>query len=289
MALFSDVLLTVDFDRTITAPDSTIPVRNLEAIRYFMDNGGTFTMNTGRSIPMSMKNIFGVIPTNAPLLLYNGSAAYDEKAGVLTRYAPIDLDPMEVLPFLQERFPALNVEIQGMDAHYLMRKDAGWEDYCDNNSCPWKYASPDAVPGPFIKFSFYGEFRENTVAGMFKATEEELAQFAEMIAFMEEHYGDKIEIFRACARIVDIHAKGVSKLSSARQLQQELGKKILVCVGDAENDLTMLEGADYAFCPSDGIVADRFVNVCPCAEGAVADVIYHKIPEILRQPYPQDK
>lgn len=282
MALFSDVLLTVDFDRTITAPDSTIPVRNLEAIRYFMDNGGTFTMNTGRSIPMSMKNIFGVIPTNAPLLLYNGSAAYDEKAGVLTRYAPIDLDPMEVLPFLQERFPALNVEIQGMDAHYLMRKDAGWEDYCDNNSCPWKYASPDAIPGPFIKFSFYGEFRENTVAGMFKATEEELAQFAEMIAFMEEHYGDKIEIFRACARIVDIHAKGVSKLSSARQLQQELGKKILVCVGDAENDLTMLEGADYAFCPSDGIVADRFVNVCPCAEGAVADVIYEKIPEILK-------
>lgn len=282
MALFSDVLLTVDFDRTITAPDSTIPVRNLEAIRYFMDNGGTFTMNTGRSIPMSMKNIFGVIPTNAPLLLYNGSAAYDEKTGNLTRYAPIDLDPMEVLPFLQERFPALNVEIQGMDAHYLMRKDAGWEDYCDNNSCPWKYASPDAIPGPFIKFSFYGEFRENTVAGMFKATEEELAQFAEMIAFMEEHYGDKIEIFRACARIVDIHAKGVSKLSSARQLQQELGKKILVCVGDAENDLTMLEGADYAFCPSDGIVADRFVNVCPCAEGAVADVIYNKIPEILK-------
>ena len=30
--MFSDVLLTVDFDRTLTAPDSTIPQRNLEAI-----------------------------------------------------------------------------------------------------------------------------------------------------------------------------------------------------------------------------------------------------------------
>ena len=282
MALFDDILLTVDYDRTITAPDSTIPARNLEAVRYFMDNGGTFTMNTGRSIPMSMKNIFGVVPTNAPLLLYNGSAAYDEKTGELTRYDIIDLDPMEVLPFLQERFPALNVEVQGMDAHYLMRKDAGWEDYCENNSCPWKYASPDAIPGPFIKFAFYGEFRENTVASMYSATEEELAQFDEMITFMEENYGDKIEIFRACARIVDIHAKGVSKLNSARKLQKELGKKILVCVGDAENDLTMLEGSDYAFCPSDGVVADRFPNVCACAEGAVADVIYHKIPEIVQ-------
>ena len=282
MALFSDVLLTVDFDRTITAPDSTIPQRNLEAIEYFMANGGAFTMNTGRSIPMSMKNIFGVIPTNAPLLLYNGSAAYDEKTGKLTRYAPLDLDPMEVLPFLQEKFPLLNVEIQGLDAHYLMRKDPRWEDYCDNNRCPWGYASPDAIPGPFIKFSFYGEFRKNTVAGMFEATEAELADFEEMIAFMEENYGDKIEIFRACPRIVDIHAKGVSKLNSARQLQKELGKKILVCVGDAENDLTMLEGADYAFCPSDGVVADRFPNVCPCGKGAVADVIYNKIPEIVQ-------
>ena len=63
--------------------------------------------------------------------------------------------------------------------------------------------------------------------------------------------------------------------------KKKLGKKILVCVGDAENDLCMLEGADYAFCPSDGIVAERFSNVCTCGEGAVADVIYKEIPKIL--------
>ena len=57
--MFSDILLTVDFDRTLTGPDSTIPARNLEAIRYFTENGGTFTVNTGRSIPMSMRNILG--------------------------------------------------------------------------------------------------------------------------------------------------------------------------------------------------------------------------------------
>ena len=283
MPLFSDVLLTVDFDRTLTAPDSTIPQRNLDAIRYFMDNGGTFTMNTGRSIPMSLKNILGIVPHNAPLLLYNGSADYDETTGKLTRYAPLDLDPVEILPYLQEKFPWLNVEVQALDAHYLMRENAQWEDYCNHNSCLWGYAAPGDIPGPFIKFSFYGEFRENTVAGMYKATEEELRQFDEMTDFMMTHYGDKIEIFRACARIADIHAKGVSKLNAARQLQKTLGKKILVCVGDAENDLTMLEGADYAFCPSDGTVADRFPNVCPCGDGAVADVIYEKIPEILRK------
>ena len=281
MGIYSDILLTVDFDRTLTAPDSTIPERNIEAIRYFMENGGVFTMNTGRSIPMSMRNILGIVPHNAPLLLYNGSADYDEEAGVLTRYAPIDLDPMAVLPQLQARFPHLNVEVQAVDAHYLMQVDPKWEDYCDNNGCPWNYAAPDRIPGPFIKFSLYGQFRENTVASMYEATGEELRQFDEALAYIAENYGDKVDIFRACARIADMHAKGCSKLNSARALQKQLGRKILVCVGDAENDLTMLEGADFAYCPEDGVVADRFENVCKCADGAVADVIYKKIPEIL--------
>ena len=72
MGIYSDVLLTVDFDRTLTAPDSTIPKRNIEAIRYFMENGGAFTVNTGRSVPMSRHNLLPVVPVNAPLLLYNG-------------------------------------------------------------------------------------------------------------------------------------------------------------------------------------------------------------------------
>ena len=33
MGRFDRVLLTVDFDRTLTAPDSSIPERNLQAIR----------------------------------------------------------------------------------------------------------------------------------------------------------------------------------------------------------------------------------------------------------------
>ena len=38
--MFSDVLLAVDFDRTLTGPTSQIPARNIEAIEYFMANGG---------------------------------------------------------------------------------------------------------------------------------------------------------------------------------------------------------------------------------------------------------
>ena len=78
---FSDILLTVDYDRTLTAPDSTIPARNLEAIGYFMENGGAFTVNTGRSVPMS-RAFLDKVPANVPLLLYNGSAAYNRETGM---------------------------------------------------------------------------------------------------------------------------------------------------------------------------------------------------------------
>ncbi len=280
--MFSNVLLTVDFDRTLTAPDSTIPQRNIDAIEYFIANGGSFTVNTGRSIPMCVNNVIPAVPVNAPLLLYNGSAAYDVKTGKLTRYAPIELDSAKLIRDLQTRFPQLHVEIQALDAHYLTRQDTGWENYSAHNQCAWGYVTPEDIPQPFIKAAIYGQFRENTVAGMYEATEEELALFREAIDYVEETYGHAVQVFRACPRIADIHALGVSKLNSARLLQKELGKKILVCVGDAENDTTMLDGADYAFCPADGIVADRYENVCECAKGAVADVIYKKIPAIVQ-------
>ena len=281
MGIFSDVLLAVDYDRTLTAPDSTVPQRNIEAIAYFMANGGSFTVNTGRSIPMCVNTVIPSVPVNAPLLLYNGSAAYDVKNKKLTRYAPLPVDSKAMLSDLKARFPQLSIEIQGLNAHYLLEKNSGWEAYSDHNQCNWDYVTPERIPQPFIKAALYGEFRENTVASMYQATDEELRLFDEAIAYVEMTYGDAVQVFRACARIADIHAKGVSKLHSARLLQQELGKKILVCVGDAENDITMLDGADYAFCPADGIVADRYKTVCKCADGAVADVIYEKIPEIL--------
>lgn len=280
MGLFSDVLLTVDYDRTLTAPDSTIPERNLEAIRYFMENGGAFTINSGRSLPMTAC-FRDIVPVSAPLLLYNGSACYDTATGELLNCREIDLDPEMLIRDLETRFPELILELQGVQAHHIFHKDPGWERYCENNKGAWAYAKPDDIPLPFLKLALYGQFRENTVASMYEATKEELRQFDEAIAYILQTYGEKVDIFRACARIADIHQKGVSKCKSARWLQTQMGRSILVCVGDAENDISMLDGADFAFCPADGVVADRYPNVCNCADGAVADVIYQKIPDIL--------
>ena len=120
------------------------------------------------------------------------------------------------------------------------------------------------------------------VAEMYDYTADELRRFDQAEEIIRQLYGDKVEVFRAAPRIIDVHAKGVSKLAAARRLLTKLNRKILVCVGDGENDVPMLDGADYGFCPADAVIAGRYPEVCSCGEGAVADVIYKKIPEILQ-------
>ena len=280
MGIFSDVLLTADYDRTLTAPDSTIPERNLTAIRYFMENGGAFTVNTGRSVPMT-KVFRDKVPVNAPLLLYNGSAAYDLAEKKLSFCHAIDLDLWETVRRCQELFPDLTVEVQGVDAHYRFTDNPMWDAFSEHQHCAHAFAKAGQDLGTFLKFTLYGDFRDVTVADMFGSIRGERERMDRAEALLRQEFGQHCEVFRAATRIIDIHAKGVSKARSARELQQRLGRKILVCVGDAENDLSMMKDADFAFAPADGIIAKQFPNVCKCADGAVADVIYKKIPEIL--------
>ena len=282
MGIFSDILLTVDYDRTLTAPDSTIPGRNLEAIGYFMENGGAFTVNTGRSVPMA-KVFIGKVPVNAPLLLYNGSAAYDLEEAQLSFCHVIRLDMYDTIRKCMELFPDLTVEVQGVDAHYIFEQNPGWVAFSNHQPCANKIVPMGSDIGEFLKFTLYGEFRDVTVADMYNGSVEERRRMDEVEAILKEHFGDSCEVFRAATRIIDVHAKGVSKARSARELQQRLGRKILICAGDAHNDLSMMENADYAYAPADGVIADRFETVCNCAEGAIADIIYKKIPEILKK------
>lgn len=277
--MFSDVLLTVDFDRTLTGPDGKIPTRNLEAIRYFMENGGAFTVNTGRSVN-TFKAHMDEVPVNAPLLLYNGSAMWEQ--GKLINCHEIDLPMWETLDWVKKTFPDVTLEVQAADTHYFIHHRPGAVSYYNTMGWDYKIARHGQDLGPFLKFSIFGNSSTDTVAGFFQGTKEEFDYFRHIKQTIDARYGDKVDTFLATPKILDVQPKGVSKIRAARELQKKLGKKILVCVGDAENDLGMLRGADYAFCPADGVVADRFPNVCPCGEGAVADVIYKKIPEILQ-------
>ena len=276
--MFSEVLLTVDFDRTLTAPDSTIPERNLEAIRYFMQNGGAFTLNTGRSVNAAGALLHN-LPVNAPFLLYNGSAAYDN--GQLINVHRLQIDLWEAVEGIHKNFPFLNIEIQSFGPHLLYKVDKEFEILCDKQGWAHQQAVAGTPVEPLLKIALFGRVHDHTVGSFYNFEPWEMDEMNQVEAWLQEHYGDKVVLFRSAPRILDIHAKGISKGNAARQLQQQLGRKILVCVGDNDNDISMLDSADYAFVPGDSHLKNRYESVCNCGEGAVADVIYKKIPEIL--------
>lgn len=279
MANYSEVLITSDFDRTLTAPDSSIPKRNIEAIQYFIDNGGAFTVNTGRTIP-SFAEKLKIVPMNAPVLLYNGSAAYDVCKKEFLFAHEIDLNWVEVRKKILDKYPTVLFEFQGAKAHYLFRKSSMWEALCENNHYIWQYAKLDDDLGPFLKFCVYGKIADSTIDHFFRGTPEEVMMMDELERWLNEEFGDKCVVTRGADLYIDVQPIGVSKGRSAQELKEKMGRKVLVCIGDAENDISMLDAADYAFCPSDAIIKDKYTNVASCSEGSLADLIYRVIPEI---------
>lgn len=274
--MYSDILLCVDFDRTLTAMDGSIPERNLEAIHYFIENGGSFTVNTGRSY-VSFLPFLDIVPINAPLLLMNGSGSWEQ--GNFQDIVAIETDVWPIVERLEQAFPGVHLELQTLDKHYLIHPTADYARYYQQRGLDHVVADPQIHWGPFVKIGIYGdtEHREEGSDAVTKA-----ALFDRIEETLRRELDESLVVLRATPQIINVHARGASKLTAARNLQKKLGKKYLVCVGDEGNDVAMLQGADFAFCPSDGAVAADFPNVCPCSQGAVADVIYHEIPKILR-------
>ena len=274
MTDFSDLLLVSDFDRTLTAPDSSIPAANVEAIRRFMAKGGRFTVGTGRSAPMFRPH-YKKVPVNAPLILYNGAAAYDYEAEELSGavWMPTGRDLLE---YLTERFPELWLEIQGVDAHYLVRENPMREAFYRAQGVACRTVSVAQAPTRDHKLAIFGEFRGLDVGQFYCGSPEEDAHFAACCAQIMQDW-PQLRADRAAVRIVDLQAKEAGKGAAARALARRLGRNTLVCAGDAMNDASMLLEADLAFAPADCADAVKALGVCrlvrPCAEGSIAGVV----------------
>lgn len=274
MADFSNVLLAVDFDRTLTDCSSRIPQNNLDAIRAFTAQGGAFTVATGRSVPM-FRHYHAQIPVNVPYILYNGAACYDYATETMTQTVPIP-DGEAVLRSILQDYPQLWTEIQGIDYHYLFGDCPMRDEYYRFNDAASVHTDLDHLPQPLLKFASYGDFVAPTVRSMFEDLPEEVGMIDRITRELSEKYGDRLAIDRAAPRIIDIQDKTATKGAAARRLANDLGRTILVCAGDAKNDLSMLREADYAYVPADcdkTVAAMGFRTVCPCGDGAIADII----------------
>lgn len=272
MGKFSDIILVSDYDHTMTDRTGYIPPANLEAIEYFMANGGIFTLASGRSLP-TCRLRFQEIPVNAPWIVYNGGACYDSKTDRLLYCHPLTEDVMPILKELPRRYPQLRQEFHTIDAHYIFGPDSQRNDYLDSVKAKYYHVPWEEVPDPKINYCLYSVAPN---AWLMSPDCEDAKFFTQLEKDLNAMGEGKILALNSLPAMVEIQAAGVSKGRAARDLANSLGRKTLICTGDAINDLSMLKEADLAFVPADcdsRVKAMGFREAAPCHEGTLADII----------------
>lgn len=280
MGKFTGVLLASDYDNTLLntekaflsgSPAPVIPPRNVEALGYFMGNGGTFTISTGRAVP-SIRNFAADIPCNAPFVVANGAALYDFRTHTYTDTLPLPDSVPERGAEILSLFASTGLELYDTrDVVYAVRPNQYTHLHEQITRVPVvpKEAVSD-VPRPVLKM-------------MFEDDHEILERVQE--AVLSRDWSADCEVFFTARTLLEVTAKGATKGNMVLRLAARLGiaRENVYCAGDEANDISMLQSAAEGFAPSNCVPAVRDCGatiVGDCAHGAIADII-----EILDRRY----
>ncbi len=257
MGKFSGWLICSDFDGTLCW-NWQIPKNNVEAIRYFQSEGGLFTYASGRSAINLYELAPEVIP-NAPLVTLNGSAvvSYDgrrDEAPETIKFTGISKP--EALRIATELFRGGEGMLQKV---LFFTPDGVQIEVWRNGDEP----TPDVaerLPENLAKMVFFAEEGRGD----------------DLLSAADRASGEKYNTSRSWETGIEVVAKGADKGTATRFLKELVGCERLVCVGDYENDLTMLKGADISYAvenasPSAKAAAVR--HTVAAADGAIAAVI----------------
>ena len=251
MARYDGVLLCSDFDGTLS-DKKTISPENIEAIKYFQKNGGLFTLASGRfsTILDEMKDFF--VPNTYAILL-NGSQIFDFENG---KYVYEGTMPMEILDFAYGLFYEIN-EISELifytynDLLVYNRDGVDFKTFCSN------------LPLPIFKM-------------IFKVPRE---HSDEITAKIIQRAQGKYNVGRSWVHGIDVQSVNDNKGLAVKRLRNMLGERIekVVCVGDYENDIPMLQAADIAYAVENAIPSVKAIAhkvTVSNTSSAIAKIIY---------------
>lgn len=272
---FSQFLLVSDYDRTMTTHAGDVPDCNLEAVSQWMARGGGFTIATGRSLPMFTLPLRG-LRLNAPALVANGAAVYDPETGETTVRRPFAPGALDAAWELHQRFPLLRMEFEGLRGHDCFGRDPLREAYLERYGVPFRYPEFAESASDALSVTFYAPFRKAGHVPFSQMDPEEERPFDEMEKMVRTEFPAYFTPIRSMPRMLELIPAGCGKGEAARELANRLGRPILLCAGDAPNDLDMLEEADRAFIPRDAapsLFGRGFDTAAPCDEGTIAAVV----------------
>lgn len=229
MGIFDGIILVSDMDGTIINSDKKISERDKKAINYFKENGGLFTIATGRMLPSANRYTLD-LDLSLPIILYNGGKIYDYKEEKTLKEYYLEEHRKEIINKLMEN-DNIGIEVYSDENIYVFKQCSltkrfsklGYDVIYDIDESVWKKQ--------WIKILIVGQ--------------------KEIIDDFEKNFKEfDIEIpLRSAEKYLEIVPKYTSKAKALEELLnlKNLKEYKVVAVGDNMNDIDLIEKADYGF------------------------------------------
>lgn len=261
MGKFEGVLLLSDYDGTLIGHDLTIPPRNLRALEGFLAEGGTFSVATGRGYQTFLP-LWRDVPMNAPTVISNGAAIYDYPGGRWVSATCLCGETAGRLEELTEHFPELAMEVYSKEQIYVWNFNSFVRRHqrrvkAEMTPCPIR-----EMAGGWLKVLLQGE----------------RPLLERVQAYLRARWPEDYEVFFSGRNLLELTAAGCSKGAAVLRLAERLGiaRENLYCIGDDQNDLSMLAVSALPFAPANCVqeLKNRgAVVLSSCDEGCVADAV----------------
>lgn len=271
MKKFGNIIFASDVDGTFASYMRPTAQRNVDALKYFKQNGGRFCFATGRNhydiatvVKCDHREVAGL-----PYVLCNGSYLYDPLEKEIID--PIYLDAANVkrlFAAVRSEFPSGGIRVTTERGFLALDDD--------------KTVREQLAKYGLESMLYTVSARDFTGEGAFKivVSSECTDTVDQMREFVASAFTDVFSVTRSTANIVEVLPLGVSKAFRLARLRDELKKNEpdirLFCIGDFDNDIEMLSEADFSFCPANACEKVKAIakkEVCHCEQGALADAI----------------
>lgn len=268
MDLFDGCLLACDVDGTLLTNDY-LPERNIEKIKYFVSEGGIFSLATGRTAG-AVSAVTDKIDCISASVVANGSMIFDFQNDTAIYELSVPDSDKPIVKAVLDGCKTVGIEAHCGKRVLVLQKSGETDDH-------EKYENLDAFS---LDYDDALRYNWNKVIYLF-ANEDESRAVKQIISRFEHssQFVDTSAVIDGRRRYYFEHVpKGVSKAATLRLLCEKLNVKKGCCfaIGDYYNDLEMLKTADISAALADSpqdvkSVADTVV--CDVKNGAVADFI----------------
>lgn len=258
---YNGIVLFSDLDGTLLDEQRRLSDENLQAIHYFVREGGRFGVATGRMERTTLIN-FPELPLNTPSIFFNGALVYDtiKDERVFSVFMPQGLEP--VFQDILDRYPTTGVEINVPGKAYILR----------NNDIIRIQLAREGLMGIEAGWS---EVSREWYKVLLLDDHETLKKIK---ADLEALKRTDIEIMFSETELLDIMAQKVSKGTALKHqmiANKDQWRKVFA-VGDNDNDYEMVKAADVGIA-----VANARNGVKELAKHEIAHHSIPCIPQIL--------